>query len=240
VAVVLAAGVPTAFFACVGTDPLVVSVVGPDASAGPSTSDGAPSSADGGPSDAGPTPGDGDVVDAQGDASDPCYAGDASPGFVFATSYEYKGSLGGLAGADQKCNDAALNGGLSGKFRAWLSTGGKSAKEHVVDPAPSRPYRLVADGGPFVIECAARLVQGSLNHPIDHNQRAEPVGGGSFQVWTGTAANGSASPDRCGDWGSSTDDAGTIGDPQATNGAWTASAPKPCSGTARLYCFEVP
>ncbi|MCX2976373.1 DUF1554 domain-containing protein [Candidatus Marimicrobium litorale] len=42
---------------------------------------------------------------------------------VFVTSESYTGNLGGLAGADQKCNDLAAAASLSGEYKAWLSDG---------------------------------------------------------------------------------------------------------------------
>lgn len=47
---------------------------------------------------------------------------------IFVSSVHYKGGeigsiLGGLAGADARCQELALNAGLPGDFKAWLSTG---------------------------------------------------------------------------------------------------------------------
>lgn len=41
---------------------------------------------------------------------------------VFVTSEIYKGNLGGIAGADLKCNNLAAEAGLQGVYKAWLST----------------------------------------------------------------------------------------------------------------------
>jgi len=41
---------------------------------------------------------------------------------VFVTSTNYNGNLGGIKGADQKCNLAAANAGLEGTYKAWIAT----------------------------------------------------------------------------------------------------------------------
>jgi hypothetical protein len=43
---------------------------------------------------------------------------------VFVTSTGYPGNLGGLAGADAKCQERATAAGLGGTFKAWLSAAG--------------------------------------------------------------------------------------------------------------------
>jgi hypothetical protein len=44
------------------------------------------------------------------------------PRIVFISSTTYNGNLGGLAGADSLCQGLANNAGLTGLFKAWLST----------------------------------------------------------------------------------------------------------------------
>ena len=40
---------------------------------------------------------------------------------VFISSVQYTGALGGLLGADLRCNNLARNANLSGVYKAWLS-----------------------------------------------------------------------------------------------------------------------
>jgi hypothetical protein len=42
--------------------------------------------------------------------------------YMFVTSTVYTGDLGGVAGADAKCNDHALAAGLKGTYLAWIAT----------------------------------------------------------------------------------------------------------------------
>jgi hypothetical protein len=160
---------------------------------------------------------------------------------VFTTALEIKPNFGGLPGADQKCAEAAIDGGLAGTFRAWLSSDGTSAAARIVDPDPTRPIRLVGDGGPIVVACAAKLAGGELAHPIDKNQRADNVDP-NRQVWTGTFADGGLALDGgCKNWTEASPGiAGVTGNPHEKSSLWTEAFFKDCGGDARLYCFQVP
>src|SRR5580692_9705113 len=48
---------------------------------------------------------------------------------VFVTSATFTGDLGGQKGADAKCARVAKAVGLSGTFKAWLSTSKRNAKD---------------------------------------------------------------------------------------------------------------
>jgi len=66
------------------------------------------------------------------------------PKIAFVTSTLYTGNLGGLAGADQKCNERAKAGSQPGTYKAWLS-----------DDTQSPSTRFSLQGGPI------RLADGS-------------------------------------------------------------------------------
>jgi hypothetical protein len=66
------------------------------------------------------------------------------PKIAFVTSTLYTGNLGGVAGADQKCNERAKAGSQPGTYRAWIS-----------DDTQSPSTRFSMKGGPI------RLVDGS-------------------------------------------------------------------------------
>ena len=50
---------------------------------------------------------------------------------VFVTSTTYTGNLGGLSGADSKCQARATAANLSGVWKAWLSTGDLAASSRI-------------------------------------------------------------------------------------------------------------
>jgi hypothetical protein len=109
--------------------------------------DGGDSALDGGAVDGAPAGGDGAVPDG---AVNPVDALDAAVDVpvpnrvVFVSSLEYPPALGGLAGADAKCQSLAGIAGLSGTFRAWLaiSDGGSPRTRMTIS---SGAYVLVND-----------------------------------------------------------------------------------------------
>jgi len=78
---------------------------------------------------------------------------------VFVTRTNYNGNLGGIKGADQKCNLAAANAGLEGTYKAWIATS-------PLDDAESRfvgadkPYTTV--NGDVLAENFEDFIDGSL------------------------------------------------------------------------------
>ncbi len=156
---------------------------------------------------------------------------------VFVTSMTYTGDLGGLSGADSKCQalaDGVSGGALGGTWVAWLSTGSVNARDRIPDAA----YALV-DGVTVVAMSKADLLDGSLLHAINMDEnRATPD---TFDSWvhTGTVANGTAKGMDCSGW---VDDGGNtwLGDFTQQGANWT-DAPEgspSCDTSAHLYCFE--
>src|SRR6185295_4806701 len=120
---------------------------------------------------------------------------------VFISSAIYNGNLGGLAGADQKCQQlaAAAGMGINRKFMAWLSTSTVSAASRLYH-APD-PYVLVSEGGEVVASNWADLTDGTLQRSIQRDElgrRAGPDSGAS--VWTGTSRTGATYLSFCGEW----------------------------------------
>ncbi|MDB4941315.1 MAG: Tryptophan synthase alpha chain [Labilithrix sp.] len=167
------------------------------------------------------------------------------PRLVFTTSQTFDGNLGGIAGADAKCQAAAsTNVALAGKtFRAWLS-----------DSVATPTSRLAHDGA-FVrldgVQVAAswfRLLSSyvyspgyTLDAPFSIDESGAPVSG---EAWTGTGSNGlrygeDPSNGVCGDWTDASDASiGLTGWTTAPNSGWTAWDQSTCSTLAHLYCFE--
>jgi hypothetical protein len=121
-----------------------------------------------------------------------------APKTVFITSAVYNGNLGGLTGADAKCQAHANNAGLSGTFQAWLSDGTGS-------PAT----RFSKTGGPFVLakrgitvaNTWAEFASDTHQHALDSDENgstslptctgpcASSTGG--HQFWSNTLPDGS-------------------------------------------------
>jgi hypothetical protein len=158
---------------------------------------------------------------------------------VFVTSTFYSGNLGGLAGADQKCQDRADAAGLSGTYKAWLSAAG---------PGNSAAERLTHATGPYVrvdgVQVAANwndLVDGTLAAPISITESGAPALT-TTSVWTGTTPSGGSSGNDCAGWtDSQTAAQGTVGLPTAQDSRWTERATAiglSCTSNVPLYCVE--
>ena len=122
---------------------------------------------------------------------------------VFLTSTFYGGgNLGGLAGADAKCNERAAAAGLSGSYKAWMADdacGPRSSRPGFTHS--TEPYTRV-DGVRIADDFATLIFEGvapiPLQAPIDVSEFGQVVT--NFPVvWTGTGAEGEPPPLPCGD-----------------------------------------
>jgi hypothetical protein len=166
---------------------------------------------------------------------------------VFVTSQLYGGNLGGVQGADSKCQTLAQHAGLPGTFFAWLSDGTVTPSSRMTHE--NLPY-VLADGVTQVASDWNGLVSGSLANPIDMTElksQVTPVPScgpqgylGNF-VWTDTddAAIEWNAGDTCGSWASSgTQTTGSTGNASSAT-YWTAwCVGVPCSVQAALYCVQ--
>jgi cysteine-rich repeat protein len=164
--------------------------------------------------------------------------------YAFVTSGVWTGAaLGGVIGADMKCNTAA-NGSelLKGrKFHAWLSKSDEDAAVHVGPGA----LKLVRTDGEVVAESTKGLIDGELTAPIDHDEFGNLVAPQSpcmteaNQVWTGTHAGGTKALELCSNW-SMVGPTGRLGNFSEINSTWTDCRIDGCGVLkAHLYCIEV-
>jgi len=154
---------------------------------------------------------------------------------VFITSKSFTGvQIGGLSGADAKCNAEAEAAGVPGRFRAWLS-GSTSSPSKRFDTSFTGSYRTM--NGDEVAMGWGGLTGGSLNHPFNVDIKGGQVDTG---VWTNTTPNGTPASlmSHCSDWTSNMG-VSSIGDSSATNNTWAIVLnDQPCGAGFRLYCIE--
>jgi hypothetical protein len=149
---------------------------------------------------------------------------------AFITSTTYDGNLGGLSGADNKCQTQAGAAALGGTWKAWLSSSSTDARERI----PAMRYQTMNGG--IITADGTNLYGGGLAADIASNEFNGSVSG---TAWTGTGTDGSKTTDRCSDWAATTGN-GTVGNNSSTM-QWTNDAsPASCAGMQRLYCFEQP
>jgi hypothetical protein len=165
---------------------------------------------------------------------------------VFVSSVLYTGNLGGLTGADAKCQALADAAGLCGTFKAWLSDATADAAARLTHATGN----YVRTDGQIIASDWSGLVSGTIQHAVNRTETngAAPVGtvkcGGTSAtpVWTGsTTAGANVMNGSCSNWTSSGSAPGGIfGNADATNAAWTAMCQivAVCQSTAAIYCVE--
>jgi hypothetical protein len=191
----------------------------------------------------------GEAPDAAADAADAA-ATDTGVRRVFVTSKTYSTNLGGLDGADAKCQAAADAAKLGGTWRAWLGDGVDSPATRFT---PAGPYQLL--DGTVIAADWAELTSGTIRHAIDRTEKggAPPAGAGCQGVSTGSPAgaytstnvDGTANTNAasCAGWtyvGSTSSNLGWA-DPLAKDGTWATcglTGGKVCLWKSSLYCFE--
>lgn len=169
---------------------------------------------------------------------------------VFVSSSTYTGNLGGLSGADSKCQSLADGAGLSGAYKAWLSTIGTSVSSRLTHSGI--PYKLV-DGTLIANNWTDLIANKSGNYianAISKDQNGNPVSG--QYAWTNTKPDGSVNYSlsyayTCLDWISSSGARrGFVGEISYTDVNWTQvlrnggtyGTYSACSTPRYLYCFE--
>ncbi|MBS1826471.1 MAG: DNRLRE domain-containing protein [Acidobacteria bacterium] len=154
---------------------------------------------------------------------------------IFITNNLFNGNMGGLAGADALCQGEAAAAGLSGQYKAWLSTAQSSAAQRLGHwPGP---YQL--PNGTLVANNWADLTDGALSFPIQMAANGFNVGTPQT-VWTGTDAPGASTGSDCGGWSVGTNAAsGTVGLYIFNNRpGWTNQSSLVCNTSQRLYCVQ--
>ncbi len=159
---------------------------------------------------------------------------------VFVTSASFNGNLGGLTGADDKCQAEA--GGPesivpSGTYLAWLSDGFDSPDIRFTKS--SHPYIL--SDGTKIAEDFTDLTDESILHAINIDTTGELLGG-IQKFWTGTNADGTTGPQSvtCTGWKNPLSyHYGMHGQTDLTTSSWsTIHANDSCRTSSRLLCFQ--
>jgi len=158
---------------------------------------------------------------------------------AFVTSTEYDGNLGGLAGADSKCQASADAAGLLGTYKAWSS-------DTTTGPATtfaqsSHPYVLT--DGTVIARDWADLTDGTLLAPIFVDEAGNSPT--TTATWTNTAPDGTPNnptgdptQDSCTQWQSTVGNA-RVGNVGALGSNWTDIGLLQCSiNLGRLFCFQ--
>lgn len=180
-----------------------------------------------------------------------CDAGDengvCSPCMAFVTSTTYTGNLGGLAGADDKCQERAEAGGLWGTYKVWLSvTFGSPASRFRCTAAScsSQGYQGV-DGTTIASDWADLTTCGldsgvCLDAAIRLDEQRQLAT--TNPAWTNTRINGTSAGEitSCQNWSNGTSGVvrGDTGQPGEVDSTWTFASLNGCTNARSLYCFQ--
>ena len=204
------------------------------------------------------------ILSAAGGGSSSSNSGQVKRAFV--TSTNYNGNLGGLAGANAKCQERATAAGLTGQWKALIGSGASYAIKQQV----SFQTILVVNMKNEVLWTRMGLT--NYNNKVDAQER--PWGGlpdyynsseayyrylinhlgydefGTFvskQVWVGATESGSSSASStCLDWtdgtagqsGQSGRGGGNGGFLSSVSARWMGTGAVPCNNLQGLYCIE--
>jgi hypothetical protein len=152
---------------------------------------------------------------------------------IFVTSADYAGDLGGIAGANAKCQTRASLAGLPGTYLAWIGASGAPSIALRMTASPL-PYRLTS--GVTVALNFDGLLGPALLHPVDVTEsRSQRT---LRPVWTNTNAFGQPqSSSDCNGWTSA--DPGVTGQRDRSDLPSLASQQyAPCDQVAALFCVQ--
>jgi hypothetical protein len=164
---------------------------------------------------------------------------------VFVSSAVYTGNLGGVAGADTRCQALADAATLGGTYKAWMSDEAVSARDRLTHSTDS--YVLLS-GQVIAANWDALVVV--LDRPIDETeQRGAPSTTPGLvaqcddgpAVMTGTFGDGTiAGGSNCNNWTDGTNSSLVgFGNTSYVGSLWTAHCASPsCGVPLHLYCFE--
>ncbi len=169
--------------------------------------------------------------------------------FVFITSEDFNGDLGGIfgdpfasgraVGAHTICNRLAAAAGLPGTYKAWLSDQFQDPNSSFIRSA--LPYKRV--DGITVAADYLDLTDGTIDATISITELGTTK---LARVWTQTApagnslSSGIGALDDCSGWLESVVGTAREGDSSFTDFAWTSflfGSPQ-CPQFKSLYCFE--
>lgn len=174
-------------------------------------------------------------------------AGPSMTFFVSSTPAGNGGNLGGLAGADAKCQALATAVGAGGKtWHAYLSVAGTNAKDRIgTGPWYNQKLKMV---GASVAAIHTTTIPAA--DVIDEKGNAVSAAPLQHDILTGTNADGTANADTCTNWTSNAANVkGFLGHSDSPNPSrWnnahnsngcTANQLVMTGGNGRIYCFAI-
>lgn len=158
---------------------------------------------------------------------------------VFVTKSAFDGKLGGLAGADAKCQAAADASPLTSvqgkRFLAWIS-------DNVDGPLTRFPQgtgKYLTTNGSVIATGLSDLRDGALSSPLAFDETGTMST--APHAWTAVSGVGGAVGFDCEKWTTALNNGselGNVGVPSAVDSHWTQDVAIGCGNAYPLYCFE--
>jgi len=169
---------------------------------------------------------------------------------IFVTDDTFDGNLGGLEGANEKCQsaaDATGNRELSGTWMAMLSDDSFNLVYlmlHVSDPYGTN---YISNDAPFyrmdgqmIANNISDLFDGSIEVPININEYNDTITTAPSSVWTGSNETGGSVENTCDYWASDiARNLGAAGRIDRTDTNWLGNSDFGCNMENRLYCLRM-
>ncbi len=170
---------------------------------------------------------------------------------VFVTSTTYDGNLGGITGADAKCQARADAASLGGTWKAIISDSTTNAIGRVLNR--TKPVFTIA--GKLAWNPSQQVILGGDTNAV-YGSGALPFGPGviasaiyttelgttpgSAPVWTATNTAGvTQGTSHCSNWTSNSSGlSGYYGNASSNSNIWIVQNVLTCNNTNRLYCLE--
>ncbi len=174
-----------------------------------------------------------------------------SPRLMFVTSAVFSGNMGGLAGADKHCNQAAAQQpGITGTYRAWLMVDGQSLADRFPEFVEPVAWHFTNTSAELLAKSFAELVAMGPAQPVAFTEGGDGLP--KEFVWTGITKDGVAAGGDCAQWTSEAGSAALIGytgyvpnvGPDALKWKlerqWTDyGVKKYCDEAYPIYCLQV-
>ena len=175
-----------------------------------------------------------------------------NPRFVFLLGASHTGDLGGTAGADKLCNEAAAaSQELTGTYRAWLLVDGQTLADRFPEFAEPVAWNFTNLGADILAKSFQELVALGPTSPVVYTELGAPLP--EVRTWTNITATGVAAGGDCAQWTSTAGAPALVGHtgflpdqgPMALQWhegrLWTdlSGLKRPCSVIHHIYCIQV-
>ena len=160
---------------------------------------------------------------------------------IFVTSVDYDGNLGGLSGADSKCQELAEAAGLEKTYKALLSSSSVDAKDHLA--LTGSIVAIDSDDSQIVIASTTEnfwsvTSSNNLVAKINVDENGQVRTGQT--PWTGSSSSGEGSLNFCSDWASNDSvNEGDFGSTDSLDATWVENNFEDCNNLNPLFCVSV-